>query len=381
MRRSNRLFPAAILAVTACATPSSQQPAPPAATPTSTAPWTLEPARPNTSDGIRILILHDMEGLSGQSDPSSFNFGTPLYPKGQEMLVGDINAVVEGLYQGGATEVMVVDGHGSGNPGPDVRRDLLDQRANQILRDQPFDGYFDTPTFEKFDGVAVVGMHAKTGSRGFASHTFTLGIGIAINGQFITETELVGLSWGRNGTPVIFGSGDDRLAADLATPMPWIEFVTVKKATAADSAEPRPVAEARADLTAKAKLAVENLKAGKTQVMKAPAPLRVGLRAVPPADISALDGIPGIAYADSTATVTVDSLKAGYDVLTRMVGIATSGYSSQLMGILASRPDARQIMGAFRDRIGQTWFDYESGRWKAPPAQAPDTGRKYHGYR
>jgi D-aminopeptidase len=47
-----------------------------------------------------------------------------------------------------------------------------------------------------YDAVAVVGMHAKTGSRGFASHTLTLGIGVVINERVITETELVGLSWG-----------------------------------------------------------------------------------------------------------------------------------------------------------------------------------------
>lgn len=38
----------------------------------------------------------------------------------------------------------------------------------------------------------------------------------------ITETELIALSWGRVGVPVIFASGDDRLAADLAT-MPWAD--------------------------------------------------------------------------------------------------------------------------------------------------------------
>ncbi len=40
--------------------------------------WTLQDYVPHTDDGIRILIIHDMEGLSGQSDPSSFDFGTDL---------------------------------------------------------------------------------------------------------------------------------------------------------------------------------------------------------------------------------------------------------------------------------------------------------------
>lgn len=350
-------------------------------TPATTAPaaWTLEPVRP-AANGLRILVLHDMEGLSGQSDPASFLFGTPLYPKGQEMLAADVNAVVEGLYRGGATEVMVIDGHGSGNPAPDLRRDLLDPRAGQVLRDRPFDAYFDTPALEGFDGVAVVGMHGRTGSRGFAAHTYTFGIGIAINGQFISETELVALSWGRVGTPVIFASGDDRLAAGLATSMPWIEYVSVKKAIAADSAEPLPVDEARAELTRKAKAAVENLRAGKTMAMRAPAPLRVGLRAVPPADLSALDGIPGVSYADSTVTVVADSLRAGYNVVLKLVGIATSGYRAGLFEVFDGSPAGKPIMDLFLDRVGRIWFDYESGRWKAPPRPVPDTGRRFHGY-
>jgi D-amino peptidase len=372
----NRFALVALIVSAGCApAPSS---APPAAGTVAT-PWTLTAVAPDTSDGIRILILHDMEGLAGQGNPTTFDFGTPRYPEGQQLLVGDINAVVEGLYAGGATEVRVVDGHGSGNPDPDVRTDLLDKRATQILRDEDYDGYFGVPEFERFDAVAVVGMHAKTGSRGFASHTFTLGIGIAINGQFVTETELVGLSWGRVGVPVIFGSGDDRLAADLAT-MPWIEFATVKTVLAADSAAPRPIAEARADLTAKAKRAVENLKAGKAQSMQATLPLKVGLRAVPPANLSHLAGLPGIQYADSTVTFPVDSLKHGYDVLISLVGIATREYTRLLTRALRDRPDGPTIMGAFQNQVSQTWFDYESGRWKAPPPPPPPAPRKHHGY-
>jgi D-amino peptidase len=294
------------------------------------------------------------------------------------MLVGDINAVIEGLYAGGATEVWVVDGHGSGNPDPDVRRDLLDKRAQQVLRDSSFDAYVDLVTPKAFDAVAAVGMHAKTGSKGFASHTFTLGIALKVNGRFITETELVGLSWGRQGIPVIFTSGDDRLAADLAT-MPWIEFVTVKTATAADSANPRPVPEARADLTAKAKLAVENLKGGKAKAMKVNTPITAGLRAVYPADLSMLDGLPGIEYADSTVTFAADSMAAMYQTWLKLVGVATSAYGRILQRTVAAEGNAA-LLTKFGHNLEQAWFDYESGRYTPPPPRTPPAGKKYHGF-
>jgi D-amino peptidase len=353
----------AALCVLACA--GNEQPAPAAE------PWRVADVQPDTSDGVRVLVLHDMEGLSGQSDPRTFDFGTEQYPHGQELLAADLNAVIDGLYAGGATEVHVVDGHGSGNPAPDVRRDLLDPRAQQVLRDTAFDAYFDLVAPNAYDAVAVVGMHAKTGSRGFASHTFTLGIGILINGQAITETELVGLSWGRQGIPVIFASGDDRLAQDLGT-MPWIEFVTVKRALSADSAEPRP---------AGAERAVRNLRDGKTRSMHVRTPIAATLRAVPPADLSLLDSVPGIAYADSGVTFTSADMHAAYRGLVKLVGVATRGYTRLLVEEVRAQPRGADILSGYSGRLERRWFDVESGRWTPPPVPAPAAGARYHGYR
>lgn len=343
-------------------------------------PWTLTPVEPPSDGSLRVLIIHDMEGLSAQDDPSSFDFGTELYPTGQELLAADINAVVDGLFAGGATEVLIADGHGSGNPEPDLRADLLDSRATQIIRDEPFDTYFDLPETEDIDAVAVVGMHAKTGSGGFASHTFTLGIDLLINGRSITETELVALSWGRVGVPVIFASGDDRLAADLES-MPWIEFVTVKEATAADSARLRPAAEARNELREAARRAVEGLDGA--QAMRVETPIFASLHAVPPASLRFLDGVPGIDYENDTLTFVTDDLREAYDGLVEIVGVATVGYLGVLQEVVRGRPDGAEIMSAFNDALSRRWFDQESGRFERP---APGSGGgaapgRYHGYR
>ncbi|HXV61053.1 MAG TPA: M55 family metallopeptidase [Vicinamibacteria bacterium] len=343
-------------------------------------PWSLSDSQPQVDDGIRVLIIHDMEGLSGQDDPSSFDYGTDLYATGQELLAADINAVVDGLFAGGATEVVIADGHGSGNPEPDLRGDLLDARATQIVRDEAFDTYFDLPESEAIDAAAVVGMHAKTGSGGFASHTFTLGIDLLINGQSITETELVALSWGRVGVPVIFASGDDRLARDLET-MPWIEFVTVKVATAADSADLRPVEEARADLRDGAKRAVERLVSAK--VMRVNTPIRASLRAVPPASLRFLDGIPGIDYHDDTLTFVTDDLREAYDGLVEIVGLARVGYIDLLQEVVQNHPAGNAIFAEYSDALSRRWFDQESGRYHRPTADSEETSslQRFHGYR
>ena len=341
-------------------------------------PWTLVNYAGPT-EGPRVLIIHDMEGLSGQDDTDSFLYGTEMYPRGQELLAADINAVVEGLYAGGASEVLIADGHGSLNPAPDLRADLLDPRATQIIRDEEFDTYIDLPESEDIDAVAVVGMHAKTGSEGFASHTFTLGIELRVHGLAITETELVALSWGRVGVPVIFASGDDRLAADLST-MPWIEYVTVKEAIAADSVRLRPVVDARADLTAGAKRAVERL--GDAQVMRVGTPVRASVHAVPPASFAALDGIPGIDYDAQTLSFVTPDLRAAYDGMVAGVGLATLAYRGVFMETALERGDGSDIMNEFLSNLLRRWFDQESGRLSSGKLEeAPSSGQQYHGSR
>jgi hypothetical protein len=174
--------------------------------------------------------------------------------------------------------------------------------------------------------------------------------------------------------------------------MPWIEFVTVKTATAADSAAPRPLAEARADRTAGARRAVENLRAGRVSSMRVTMPLTAGVKAVPPASLAPLKGIPGILYADSTFIFRADSLRHAYDLIERVVSLATGGYASLLRRATRDHPAGAEIMTAFTEQLLKTWFDYESGRWAPPPpagaASAPGapgtpatTPRKHHGYR
>ena len=340
-------------------------------------PWALVDPASDDDGELRVLVLHDMEGLSGQSDHRTFLYRhTEFYPQGRDYLIGDVNAVIAGLFDGGADVVQVVDGHGSGNPDPDIILDRLDPRAEMLGRPEPFEAYVDIVEEGAFDAIAVVGMHAKTGSRGFASHTYTLGIEVLLNGQSVTETEIVALSWGRVGVPVIFASGDDKLAADLAT-MPWIRYVTVKEATSASTADPYPVEDVRAQLRAEARAALEGRSS--SRAMRVRAPIDATLHAVPPASLAALARVPGIRYGDGAVTFTAADFGEAYDGLTALIGVARAGYSSVMGEVLRGLdPDAGSTYSA---RLFERWMDYESGRWTPPPPPAPPEGRIYYGYR
>lgn len=343
-----------------------------------TAPTPNKVAKHNAGAPIRILVYHDMEGLAGQDDWRTFLFSHPeKYPEGQKMLAADLNAVIDGLFAGGASQVDVVDAHGSGNPEPDVRRDLLDPRAKQVFRGKPFDPYVDITEPNTYDAVVAVAMHAKTGSRGFASHTITLGMDMQINGKSITESEIVGYSWGRVGVPIILVSGDDHLQKDLEV-MPWIEYVVTKKATSASTAELRPVEEVHAEMRAKAARAVRNI--GKAKIMTLSIPMQAGLHAVPPASLASLQGVPGIHYADETVTFTAPDFRAAYDGVIGLVTAARAGYSQVLNETVSKQPDGQKILADNRDSLFTRWMDYESGRWH-PPAVVARPAKAYFGDR
>ncbi|HRI80137.1 MAG TPA: M55 family metallopeptidase [Cyclobacteriaceae bacterium] len=326
----------------------------------------------------RILIYHDMEGLSGENDWRMFSYSHPeQYKIGRELLTADVNAVIGGLFEGGAGTVQVVDAHGSGNQDPDLLLDKLDKRASMVSRDQPFRQYVDIVEPNVYDAVVCVGMHAKTGSGGFASHTFTLGMDIILNDLSVTETELVAYSWGRVGVPVIFVSGDDKLADDLRT-MPWIEYVSVKKATSASTVELRPWAEVRRDLFDKAAKSIRNIPMA--TAMKLNEPIKATLRVVPPASVERLRNMPGIDYKENSATFMAENFAKAYDGVIAMIGIATTGYYSMTTEVIKSLPNGKAVQLQIDDARYNRWLDFESGRWKPEPLPAP-APRKYYGAR
>ena len=126
--------------------------------PAADVPRTLEEPAADTDGVLRVLVYHDMEGLTGQSDPNTFRFSHPeRYAVGRTYLTGDVNAVVAGLFDGGADEVHIVDGHGSGNPEPDLLLDQLDERAQLVSRDAVFDAYVDLIEPGTYDAIAEIG--------------------------------------------------------------------------------------------------------------------------------------------------------------------------------------------------------------------------------
>lgn len=326
----------------------------------------------------KILILHDMEGLSGEDDWRMFMHDHPeQYREGQRLLVNDVNAVIGGLFAGGAKAVDIVDGHGSGNQEPDIPLERLDPRAKMVYRDKPFDQYTDLVEPGAYDGVVTVGMHAKTGSGGFASHTLAIGTEVWMNGMSLCEAELTAYSWGRAGVPLILATGDDHLQKNLQT-LPWIQFVVTKYATSASTVRLRPTDSVHAEMHDAAKAAVQQLARMRPATMSTP--VRAMVKAVHPASLTMLDGFPGVNYKDNSISFTADDFKTAYDGVRAVLRAASRGYPNVMMETIQRAPNAVELGRQWREDLFMRWLDVESGRWKAPePRPAMGPAKRYFG--
>lgn len=118
---------------------------------------------------IKIYVNTDLEGISGV-----FKFDqtrekdTPLNIQACEYFMGDLAAVVRGLKDGGATEIVVLDGHGS----QVVIPHLMEPGAKYITG-KPRPGAGNLSTLDSsFAGMVMVGFHAMMGTPdGVLNHT------------------------------------------------------------------------------------------------------------------------------------------------------------------------------------------------------------------
>ena len=121
-----------------------------------------QPAKP-----LKIYIETDLEGASGVFQFSQTREkDTPLNREACEFLMGDIAAVVRGLRAGGATEIIIADGHGNQAFLPR----LMEPGAKYITgKPRPAVAW---GLDETCVGFAMIGCHAMMGTAdGVLNHT------------------------------------------------------------------------------------------------------------------------------------------------------------------------------------------------------------------
>jgi D-amino peptidase len=177
---------------------------------------------------MKILISADMEGATGVTWPADVSPGTEQWQRFRIMLASDVNATVVGLFDAGATTVVINEAHATMR---NLLLEKLDRRAVMITGRHKDLGMLEGIQHGDVDGVAFVGYHAGAGAEGVLAHTFLPNsiTGVWINGQPASEGRMNALVCEEFGAPVILVTGDDRTCADAASYAPQAQTVVVKE--------------------------------------------------------------------------------------------------------------------------------------------------------
>jgi D-amino peptidase len=221
---------------------------------------------------IKIYVSTDLEGVSGvYKFAQTREKDTPLNIQACEYFMGDLAAVIRGLRDGGATEIVVIDGHGSGALLPH----LMVPGAKYITgsgkdRIKIFDS--------SFAGVVMFGYHAMMGTPdGVLNHTqnSVMEKKFWYNGVESGELAQTAIGAGFLGVPPIMVSGDEATCRE-ARKFFGNEIITVatKQGIAREAAVLYPFEETRKALYEGAKKAIKAIPKCKPYTIQLPVKVR-----------------------------------------------------------------------------------------------------------
>ncbi len=177
---------------------------------------------------MKLFLSTDFEGTSGIVAWEQIIEGNPEYEQGRHLLTNEVNAVITGAIESGATEFVVNDAHHNMR---NLHPQNLAGRATLITgKHKPL--YMMEGLDASFDGVCFVSYHGSIGAvHAILSHTYNPGAiwEVRINGEVVGESGLNALVAAHYGVPIILVSGDAATAEEARTIAPHAEGVVVKE--------------------------------------------------------------------------------------------------------------------------------------------------------
>lgn len=176
----------------------------------------------------KVFVITDMEGVDGifSSELQCIPFQSPRWAESRRLLTGEVNAAVEGLLGGRATEIVVWDGHDSSRT---LSAEDINPRA-RLLAGTPV-----SPTLEldsSYGAVIFIGQHAMAGARnGVLSHSYDSQHiqNIWVNNKAVGEIGGRVMLAGTFGIPVIMLAGDRAACEEFHDLVPNGECAEVKR--------------------------------------------------------------------------------------------------------------------------------------------------------
>jgi D-amino peptidase len=233
---------------------------------------------------MRVMIMSDMEGVSGIVVWEQVTGGAPQYEECRRLYTQEINAAVRGARAAGATEIVVVDCHGAGGAWNfnTLVPELLDEGCTWVSH-HPWSRY--TELLEHgCDACLLVGMHARAGTPdGVLCHTIstTTWRNLYFNNDRVGEIGINAALCGHFGVPCVLVTGDEATCREGRSLLgEGVETVAVKRGLSRYSARNIPPARARTMIEEGARRSLADVKRVKSYVPARPTTITVELSTV-----------------------------------------------------------------------------------------------------
>ena len=169
-----------------------------------------------------------MEGVAGIVDWSQCIAPGQPYEEGRRLLLGEVNAAIDGALAGGATEVVCNDSHGTMN---NLDPEQLHGRAVYVAgRHKPL--YMMEGMDDSVDAVFLIGYHGSiSGESSVLSHTYNPAVisKATLNGTECGESGINALVALAYGAPVALITGDQQTITEGGPFFKEAERVVVKE--------------------------------------------------------------------------------------------------------------------------------------------------------
>ena len=276
--------------------------------------------------GPKVFISVDMEGIWGVVHGNQTSSDSPEYGPARKWMAEDVNAVVAGLFDAGASEVVVNDSHGSMR---NIVADALDPRAS-LISGTPKPLSMMQGIDESFDACVFVGYHARAGTAmAILDHTISGSVvrAIRVNGEEMPELGLNAAIAGYFKVPVIMLTGDTETCAQAKSILgEKLVTVAVKEGQGRYAAKNLPLDEARRRLREGAREALQ--KKGQIGALRLSPPFKFELEV----NTSAQAELPALIYlverkGPRTLEFYADDYLTGFKLLRALIALAGISYS------------------------------------------------------
>jgi D-amino peptidase len=176
---------------------------------------------------MKVFISVDMEGVAGIADWAQCLAGGDDYALGRELLVGEVNAAIEGAVAAGADQIVVNDAHSVMRNLPPAQ--LAGRAAYLSGRFKPL--YMMQGLDASFQAVIFLGYHAAIETPGVLSHTYNPKAiaGVRLGGAPTGEAGLNALVAQHFSVPIAVITGDQYVGPEAQPFCPGVTAIEVKE--------------------------------------------------------------------------------------------------------------------------------------------------------